>query len=121
MMPACRFLHKERGGINPAYHITTVNSQMSASDFSTTRCGCCDEVGHSTRKCPGLKPPPLGFDKGGTRIPDEEDDCRATFVRSETANKEEASFSHVKKQKSTEINIYITPLKNPRPTKRKRI
>lgn len=76
---------------------------MSASDFSTVRCGCCDEVGHSTRKCPGLKPPPLGFDKGGTRIPDEEeDDCTV-------------------KQKAQTINIYITPLKNPREKKRKRV
>jgi len=79
---------------------------MSASDFSTTRCACCDEVGHRTTRCPGLKPPPLGFDKGGTRIPDDEG--------------EEASFSNVKKQKSLEINIYITQLKNPRPAKRKR-
>ena len=78
---------------------------MSSSDFSTTRCACCDETGHSTRKCPGLKPPPLGFDKGGTRIPDDEED---------------ASYTKLKKQKSAEINIYITSLKNPRVAKRVR-
>jgi hypothetical protein len=78
---------------------------MSASDFSTVRCACCDEVGHSTRKCPGLKPPSLGFDKGGTRIPDEEED---------------EAHTKMKKSNSTEINIYITPLKNPRAKKRAR-
>ena len=76
---------------------------MSASDFSTTRCACCDEVGHSTRRCPELKPPALDFDKG-QRIPDEGDDCAYT--------KSKASVQV--------INIYITPLKNRRPAKRAR-
>jgi hypothetical protein len=76
---------------------------MSSTEFSTVRCGCCDETGHSTRRCPQLRPPPHGFDKGGTRIPDdEEEDCSTV------------------KQKAKAINIYITPLKNPRAKKRSR-
>ncbi len=76
---------------------------MSSTEFSTVRCGCCDETGHSTRRCPQLRPPPHGFDTG-QRIPDEEgDDC-----------------SKEKKQKAQTINIYITPLKNTRAKKRAR-
>ena len=79
---------------------------MSASDFSTTRCACCDEIGHSTRRCPELKPPALDFDKG-QRIPDEEgDDC--------------ANAGTNAKASVQIINIYITPLKNKRPAKRAR-
>ena len=76
---------------------------MSASDFSTTRCACCDEVGHRTSRCPELKPPALDFDKG-QRIPEEEgDDCSKANAKPQV------------------INIYITPLKNRRPAKRARI
>ncbi len=78
---------------------------MSSTEFSTVRCGCCDETGHSTRRCPELRPPPLGFDKGGTRIPDDEGE-----------DGEDCSL----KQKAKAINIYITPLKNPRAKKRSR-
>ena len=81
---------------------------MSSTEFSTTRCACCDEVGHSTRRCPELKPPALDFDKG-QRIPDDEgDDCSKTNHGSV-------------KQKAQVINIYITPLKNQRAKKRARI
>ena len=82
---------------------------MSASDFSTTRCACCDTVGHSTRRCPELKPPALDFDKG-QRIPDEEegDDCAGAGPGAKV------------KAKPQVINIYITPLKNKRPAKRAR-
>lgn len=81
---------------------------MSSTEFSTVRCGCCDESGHSTRRCPQLLPPPHGFDTG-QRIPDEEgDDCSNT------------SANVRPKAKPQIINIYITPLKNPRAKKRAR-
>ncbi len=82
---------------------------MSSTEFSTVRCGCCDETGHSTRRCPQLRPPPHGFDKGGTRIPDDdEEDCSNTGA------------NVTPKAKPQIINIYITPLKNPRAKKRTR-
>jgi hypothetical protein len=83
---------------------------MSSTEFSTVRCGCCDMAGHSTRRCPELRPPPHGFDTG-QRIPDEEGDdaCYRNDINIK-----------MKKKKKKEINIYITALKNPRPAKRAR-
>lgn len=63
------------------------------------KCSCCEEPGHSARKCPTLHPAPLGFDTG-VRIPDEDDG-------------EEARRSK-KRKLSVCINVYI-----PMPKKRK--
>ena len=82
---------------------------MSSTEFSSVRCGCCDETGHSTRRCPQLRPPPHGFDKGGTRIPDDEEEDCAVKVQVQA-----------KAPKAQAINIYITPLKNRRAKKRAR-
>ncbi len=96
---------------------------MSSTEHSTTRCACCDETGHSTRRCPELEPPPLGFDKG-PRIPD--DSCEATLAHSFTVSHEDGEDCAVKVKvqakapKAQAINIYITPLKNRRAKKRAR-
>lgn len=134
MFPPCTDVNFQTEENPNAYvnqnHIPIVRppTEMSSTEHSTVRCACCDETGHSTRHCPELEPPPLGFDKG-PRIPD--DGCEETLAHSFTVSDEEGEDCRAElqtpakkkpaKAKTQAINIYITPLKNPRAKKRARL